>query len=190
MTLRLPLRGIVTHALRRHARALHLLVVASVGCIASDATGPARDDSPVQTDAVVYRLRRTPGMYEATAVATYVNRTGRTVYYPRCHYSIEGPIFGYRRTGPDSTRSLFSDTSWGCVGGVPLGVIRPGDSLTVAVRLGAFDQPYMTPPLEPEEIVGRMRIWLGLCAGPANVSGECEYLPMAERQSNAFDVRY
>jgi len=164
--------------------------VAIVGCAASDVAGPARDDSPVQTDAVVYRLRRKPGMYEATALATYVNRTGGTVYYPRCHFTIEGPKFGYFRTGPDSTRSLFTDTYWGCVGGVPMGIIRPGDSLTVAVRLGALDQPDMTPPLLPEEIVGRMRIWLGLCKSPATESGECEYLPLRERQSNAFDVRY
>jgi len=42
----------------------------------------------------------------------------------------------------------------------------------------------------PEEIVGRMRIWLGLCKSPPTESGECEYLRLTERQSNAFDVRY
>lgn len=176
-------------AFRLSTLPLRLLVAASVGCSASDVTGPVRDNSPVQTDAVVYQLRRTPGKYEATALATYVNRTGDTVYYARCMPADTGPIFGYLRTGPDSTRSLFTDTAWACVGGVPLGSIRPGDSLTVAVRLGALDQPYMTPPLQPEEIVGRMRIWLALCARSA-ADSDCESLPMAERQSNAFDVRY
>ncbi|HKP16069.1 MAG TPA: hypothetical protein VJT85_08390 [Gemmatimonadaceae bacterium] len=161
-----------------------------MACAASDIAGPVRDGSPVQTDAVVYRLRRMPGAYEATALATYVNRTGSPVYFQRCHPSLDGPIFGYFRTGPDSTRSLFTDTAWGCVGGMPPGVILPGDSVTVAVRLGAFDQPSMTPPLRPEEIVGQMRIWLSLCARPSADSGDCKSLPIEERQSNAFEVRY
>ena len=144
----------------------------------------------MQTDAVVYKLRRIPGAYEANARATYVNRTGSPVYYTRCLPSDSGPMFGYRRTGPDSTRSLFSDTAWGCVGGVPAGVIRPADSVTVHVRLGAFDQPQMTPPLQPDEIVGRMRIWLSLCARNVPNSDDCGALPLVERESNAFDVRY
>src|SRR5215207_11200167 len=102
----------------------------------------------------------------------------------------DGPMFGYFRTGPDSARSLFSDTGWACVGGVPHGALAPGESVTVAVRLGALDQRQMTPPLRPEEIVGRMRIWLALCARNGTNTDDCVSLPLTQRQSNAFDVRY
>ena len=182
----------MTHAFVRCPPPWYLLVAVSLGCAAPSASGPRRDGSPVQTDAVVYQLRRTPGRYEATALATYVNRTGGVVYYVRCvgPGTDDGPIFGYRRTGPDSTRSLFNSSVWGCGDRVPDGVLRPGDSLTVAVRLGALDQPRMTPPLQPEDIIGRMRIWLALCARPAATWTDCESLPMEEVQSNAFEVRY
>ena len=151
--------------------------------------GPPRDGSPVQTDAVVYRLRRTAGAREATAVATYVNRTGAPVYYKRCGAGEhDGPIFWYRGTGRDSARPLFTNIAWGCPDGAPLGEIRPGDSVVVRVPLGALDQPNMTPPLRLEEIVGLMRIELELCA-PAAGSGDCKPLPLAARQSNALDVR-
>ena len=169
---------------------LHLFVMAILGCAAPVEPGPARDDSPIQTDAVVYRLRRVGGAYEATARATYVNRTGGPVYYARCHPSYDGPIYGYRRTGPDSTRSLFTDMAWACVGGMPTGVIAPGGRVEVAVRLGALDQSRMSPPLRPEEIVGRMRIWFALCARFAADSQDCTPLPLVQSQSNAFDVRY
>jgi hypothetical protein len=183
-------QALMKRAFVRLPRLLQLFVAASLGCATPSAPGPQRDDSPVQTDAVVYRLRRIQGAYEATARATYVNRTGSIVYYTRCLPTDDGPIFGYRRTGPDSARSLFSDTGWACVGGVPPGALRPGDSVTVAVRLGAFDQPRMTPPLRPEEIVGQMRIWLDLCARNGTRTDDCLPLPIAQKQSNAFDVRY
>ena len=178
------------HAFGRLPLLPHLLVAASLGCATPSAPGPARDDSPVQTDAVVYRLRRVPGAYEATARATYVNRTGSTVYYMRCLPSDKGPMYGYHRTGPDSARSLFSNIAWACVGGVPPGALRAGDSVSVHVRLGAFDQPQMSPPLRPEEIVGQMRIWLDLCGRNGTGSADCVPLPLAQKQSNAFDVRY
>ena len=180
----------MTYAFSHLPARSYLVVAASLCCAAPSAPGPARDGAPVQTDAVVYELRRIPGAYEATARATYVNHTGSPVYYTRCLPGDAGPIFGYRRTGPDSTRSLFTDSAWGCVGGVPAGVLRPGDSVTVHVRLGAFDQPQMTPPLQPDEIVGRMRIWLALCTRNVPNSADCGPLPLVERESNAFDVRY
>ena len=166
------------------------LIVASLACSVPSEPGPTRDDSPIQTDAVVYRLRRVEGAYEATARATYVNRTDGPVHYSRCHPSYDGPIYGYRRTGPDSTRSLFTDMTWACVGGVPPGVIAPGERIEIAVRLGALDQSQMYPPLRPEEIVGRMRIWLSLCKPSTTESTDCTALSLEQRQSNAFDVRY
>jgi hypothetical protein len=182
----------LTSVARSLARSL-LAVACAAACHQSpDAgpVGPARDASPVRTDATVYRLVRTRSGYDATAVATYVNRSDAPVYYPRCGPGIAGPMFGYRRTGADSTRELFTDTAWACVGGMPTGVIPPGDSVVVRVRLGAYDQPDMNPPLRPEDIVGTMRVELELCARPTSSSEDCERAPQAARQSNAFVVRY
>ena len=154
-------------------------------------SGGARDESPIQTDSLVYHLVASPGAHEATAVATYVNRTGAPVYYARCGVGqYTGPLFGYRRTGTDSTRSLFTDSAWACVGGVPTGELLPGGSLTVRVRLGSFDQLRMTPPLRPEQIVGRMRIEFSLCTRYSADSDYCDPVQQSARQSNAFDVEY
>ena len=174
---------------------LSLLLAPAVGLLAcggvGDVVGPERDASPIQTDATVYRLQRTSNAYSATAMATYVNHTGTSVYYARCGVGgYSGPLFGLRRTGPDSTRTLWTDIAWACVGGVPTGELRPGDSVTVGVRLGAYDQPTMSPPLRAEDIVGLMRVVFQLCAHYTADSDYCQPLPGALRESNAFDVRY
>lgn len=178
----------------RRAAVLAVPVLIALGCRAvAEPDGPPqpRDASPVQTDSTVYHLRPVRGAYHATAVATYVNRTGAKVYYARCGVgSHDGPMFGYRRTGPDSARALFTDSAWGCVGGVPTGEIAPGDSVTVHVRLGALHQPNMTPPLRREDIVGQMRVTLELCARFARDSDDCDLVAASARQSNAFDVRF
>lgn len=156
----------------------------------SAAIAPARDSSPVRTDETTYSLHRLRGEYQATAIATYVNRTGASVYYARCGDRSPDPLFGVRRTGGDSARRLFSDHMRLCVGGVPTGELRPGDSVSVQVPLGAHDQPTMSPPMRPEDIVGLMRVELELCARYSRDSDSCQLLPLALRQSNAFQVRY
>jgi hypothetical protein len=77
------------------------------------------------------------------------------------------------------------------VGGVPTKELRPGDSVTVQLRLGAYDQPTVSPPVQPEDLVGLMRIQFSLCTRSVN-SDDCALapLPQALKQSNAFDVRY
>jgi hypothetical protein len=99
-------------------------------------------------------------------------------------------MFGMSRTGADSTRRFFVDWAWACVGGVPTGVIAPGDSVTVRAPFGSVDQPNMQPPLQAEELVGLFRIYLHLCAKYDSDSDECELLPASERRSNAFLVHY
>jgi hypothetical protein len=90
----------------------------------------------------------------------YFVATSAPIRYARCKSGPDvGPLLGVRRTGADSTRRPWTDLGWACVGGVPTGEIRPGDGVTVTVRVGAYDQPTMSP------------------------------LPQALRQSNAFDVR-
>ena len=172
--------------------ALAAFVTSCRDVTAVDASGPARDASPAQTDATVYHLHRTTNAYEASATVTYVNRTATSVYYAPCGVgTYDGPLYGVRRTGPDSTRRLQTDIGWACVGGVPTKELRPGDSVTVQVRLGAYDQPTQSPPVQPQDLVGLMRFQFFLCARSVN-SEDCARtpLPQALEQSNAFDVRY
>lgn len=146
--------------------------------------------SPVRTDSLLYRLARRPSEYRAFVTATYVNRTGATVYFARCGGQSQTPMYDVVRTGADSTRRLFIDWAWACVGGVPTGAISAGDSVSIRAWVGSVDQPNMRPALDPQDLVGLMRIRLGLCRRPAADSDYCESLPAAERESNAFLVSY
>jgi hypothetical protein len=179
----------------RSVLVLGLITGISAGCQRSTAPldgndVPVRDDSPVQTDAMVYRLDRRPSEYRAYVTATFTNNTGSPVYFARCNSESHSPMFGIRRTGPDSTKALFSDFAWACVGGVPTGQILPGGSSTVRVPVGSVDQPAMQPPLKPEELVGLMRVSFLLCRSYSADSDDCAAVPEGERISNAFLVRY
>jgi hypothetical protein len=169
-----------------------ILATSAVGLSCTSALAPdlARDDSPVQTDALVYTLTRQGDAWRAYVLATYRNTTGAPVSFARCGPGDTLPMYGVRRTGPDSTTTLFLDWAWGCVGGVPTGTIAPGEAVTVRVSLGSVDQPHMQPPLQPEWLVGQMRVVLELCQGAVADSDECAPLPQAARQSNAFLVRF
>lgn len=151
---------------------------------------PVWDASPVQTDSLVYTLRRSPGEYRAVVSATYTNRTGASVYFERCTSSYTTPMFRISRTGPDSTRKFFVDWGWGCHGNVPPGVILPGASVAIAARFGSGDQPNMRPALQPEWLVGVFRIYLDLCTRPEGAAICTDARPPNERVSNAFEVRY
>jgi hypothetical protein len=154
-----------------------------------DFTVPPGAAPPVVTDAAVYTLEHQDGGYVAEAVATYTNSTGRLVYYQRCTPEDTGPINWLRRTGEDSTARVSVGGAWACVGGVPTGQVLPGESLSARVSLGSTDSPQARPPITPEERVGRFRIEFALCARHADDSDNCEALPQAARESNAFDLR-
>ena len=168
----------------------------ALGCGAASSTSlpinelPLRDNSPVQTDSLLYHLQRLPSEYRAFVVATYTNRTQSTVHFARCNRQSTIPMFGVRRTGADSSRNLFSDVAWACVGGVPTGAIAPGESVTIQAKLGTVDQPAMRPPLKPEDLVGLMRVELRLCRTFSSDSDYCVPVPDAQRISNAFLVTY
>lgn len=153
-------------------------------------TAASQDPSPVRTDSLTYRLQRRPNEYRAYVLATYRNTTPAPVYFARCGLGAPGPMFGVRRTGADSTRRFFTDFVWACVGGVPTGTLNPGDSVTVRVPIGSFDQPTMRPPLAPGDLIGGFRIELSLCAHFEADSDRCMLLPQAQRSSNMFTVSY
>lgn len=166
------------------------------GCVAAPETTPisggppARDDSPVQTDSLVYHLQRLPSEYRAHVIASFTNRTGSPVYFARCSRNSATPMFGIRRTGVDSTKRLFSDFVWACVGGVPTGEIAPGGTTSVRVPVGSVDQSAMQPPLQPQQLVGLMRVTLVLCRKYSGDSDNCDAVSDAQRRSNAFLVTY
>jgi hypothetical protein len=161
------------------------------GCVGTDPNAPpVRDNSPVQTDSLVYHLERRPSEYRAYVTATFTNNTGSPVYFARCNGESQTPMFGIRRTGPDSMKALFSDLAWACVGGVPTGQIPPGGTTTVRVPVGSVDQPAMQPPLKPEDLVGLMRVDLLLCRSYSADSDYCDAMAETERISNAFLVTY
>ncbi|MEP6621919.1 MAG: hypothetical protein ABJE47_21530 [bacterium] len=150
----------------------------------------ARDQSPVQTDSLSYRLVRGPDEYRAYVVATYRNATPNPVYFARCGLVDSLPMYSIRRSGPDSLRRQFTDWAWGCVGGTPTGVIMPGATASVRVPLGSVDQPNMRPPLKPEDLVGQFRVGMQLCASFVSDSENCAPVPQSARTSNAFIVYY
>ena len=151
---------------------------------------PVRDNSPIQTDSLVYHLKRLTSEYRAYVVATYTNRTSSPIYFARCNDASTTPMYGVQRTGADSSRLLFSDVAWACVGGVPTGELARGASVTVRVPLGSVDQPAMQPPLKAADLVGLMRVRLQLCRRFAADSDDCERVPDPQRISNAFLVTY
>jgi hypothetical protein len=166
-------------------------LVAASACTAVTLPGPDDSDTrPVATDSALYHLRRADGVYEASAVATYVNRTGAPVHYARCSRDHRGPMHRLRRTGPDSTRRAFIGAVWACVGGVPSGVLGPGDTVSASVWLGSTESPSANPPIAAEQRVGRFRIELLLCEAPVTDSDRCRLLPQMRRESNAFTVGY
>ena len=181
--------------MRRYVPLLTIPLAAVLACSApavgpEDFVLPPGAPPPVVTDAVVYTLAHEPGGYTATALATYTNTTGRPVYYQRCTRESQGAMYGLRRTGEDSTARSFVLAVWACVGGVPTGRIPPGGSLSARVSLGSTDSPRAQPPIAPDERVGRFRIEFALCAQPADDSDDCEALPQAARESNAFELRF
>ena len=176
------------------SRLLVLVMAGGLGCTATDvdpndfALVPGAPP-PIVTDATTYTLTKVAGGYDALAQAVYTNTTGRMVYYQRCMPDLPGPIYGVRRTGPDSTARAFVGGVWACVGGVPTGRVRPGGTLSAEVWLGSTDSPNAQPPIAVGERVGQFRIEFALCAAYAESSDNCAPLPTAARESNAFEVR-
>lgn len=171
---------------------LLLLLSACSGRSASVA-GPGSSgdgEPPVRTDAAVYLLEESADRFDAEAIATYTNRTGGSVYFRRCEAESTGPMYDVRRVGPDADRRSLVGAAWACVGGVPTGVVPPGDTLTTRVWLGSMKSPGATPPDQPEDRVGLFQIGLSLCKDHVRDSDRCEPLPDAARVSNYFEVKF
>ncbi|MFA5891926.1 MAG: hypothetical protein WDA27_13410 [Actinomycetota bacterium] len=153
-------------------------------------TPPGETEAPVQTDARIYYLEESADRFDAEAVATYTNRTGRQVFFERCKSDSQGPVYRIRRVGANADRRSLVFAVWACVGGVPTGALPPGGTLTARVWLGSTKSPGASPPDEPEDRIGTFQITFELCREHAEESGKCQALPDSERVSNEFEVRF
>ncbi len=179
---------ITPQVMGRAVRLLGLAIVASMsGCLGR--TDPEWDDSPMQTDSLVYHLRKTEWGYDAWARATYTNKTNSPVYFERCMPGDEGPVYGLRRV-TDQRTPMMMGIFWACVGGVPAGVIEPGESVVLRVWLGSADSPNADPPIRPEERIGIFRIFLLLFDRPTTNDEREDQLPEGDRRSNVFEVTF
>jgi hypothetical protein len=156
---------------------------------ARSSESPPHDGAPITTDARVYYLTEAPGQFDAYALATYTNRTGKTVYFKRCRRNSVGPMAGVRRIDGKPSH-LTVGAVWACVGGVPTGEIPPGGSLSANVWLGSAKSPDADPPDRLDDRVGTFRILFQLCRSHEDDSDDCELLDDADRQSNPFEIRF
>jgi hypothetical protein len=151
-------------------------------------TPPVRDNSPVQTDSLIYTLEYRSGIYEAEAIARYVNRTAGPVYFDRCMPHDQKPMYGLVPVEARQKRPVLG-MAWACVGGVLPGSVAPGDSILIPVWLVSADSPYSDPPITMADRTGCFRIHLRLVRSPGKDSDRSELLPEEQRRSNIFCVR-
>jgi hypothetical protein len=177
-------------------------VVAALACgeLGPEDYLPPGSPPPIATDATVYTLEpsaQRPGAYVASAHATYTNRSGRNVYIAGCGGLNDPPVPStrIRRTGPDSAAPTMVGTPYAieaCGQVARLAVVPPGGTVVADVWLGSTDvddQPPITD-LTPEQRIGQYRIEFMLCTGQISSSEDCDPLPQAAQESNAFEVRF
>ncbi len=71
-----------------------------------------------------------------------------------------------------------------------MGVLPPESTLSVRIDLGSLDSPNAVPPVTMAMRTGVFRVVLELCESPELESNVCRRLPVEQRQSNTFEVRY
>lgn len=149
---------------------------------------PDRDDSPVQTDALVYTLH--PGLTNeeggAYALATYTNETGSAVLFARCYDTDVGPIFNVERAAPDYGTHVVGPV-WACVGGVEPGVVGVNERLVLEVPLGSSLEGG-SPPITMRERTGLFRVTVDLYSSYDPGSDAGRKLPADQRVSNVFRI--
>lgn len=152
-----------------------------------EAIVPPRDDSPLQTDRLVYTLAQRGLVYEAWAVVTYTNSRNSSVYFPTgCREN--RPTYHIVRPEGESIRASLG-LAWACVGGQPPMEIPPGTTRQDSVWLIGNASPHRNPPDDPRERVGLFRVRYRIYANVQD-GREVDPLPEAERQSNIFLVQY
>jgi hypothetical protein len=97
------------------------------------------------------------------------------------------PGYDLRRVGPDPSIPTALEPVWACVGGVPMGRMDAGTTLTVNVPLGSLDSPLANPPITPEQRVGTFRASVTLCR---RNDENCSLADRVQAETEPFDVAY
>lgn len=148
----------------------------------------AEDTKAVYTDSASYTLRRVAGGFDAVAKVVYVNRSSKPEHFLRCDPRSTGPRYSLQRVNPD-TGFFFVGGIWACVGGVPTGVLAPGDSMLLSVSLSSSDSPHAQPPITMGQRTGTFKIVVPLCKTPVAELKECPNGDYELRASNTFVLR-
>lgn len=165
-------------------RSLAILGLALSGCgWGVLAPAPERDNSPLQTESLVYNLRGYFGAYEADATVVYVNRTASPVFYAPCTGGSPLPDLDIVRAGNDTTPHVIGAGCAG-VGLMATRSVAPGDSLVFSVFLGSGQRPVV----DMTHRTGLFRILMHLCTQYDVESDNCILLPVEQRRSNVFRV--
>jgi hypothetical protein len=110
-----------------------LLIAGSIPAC-SDGFGPPQDreGEALQTDRTRYVATRVPGtsgiyvQYGFTAIVTFANRGGETVYLNNCYANSTSPTYGVELVSSDERSGL--DPAWACVGHDRQLAVPPGAS--------------------------------------------------------------
>ena len=130
-----------------------IFLAAFAAALACDRSGPfdvppvpPRDDSPLQTDRLLYTLTGNDSSgWSTEVVVRYVNHGSEIVYLPGCQPGLPiSPQYGFSRAAPDTGRVIFSIV-WACVGGVPALPIPPGASRTDTLLFLSLVSPAARP---------------------------------------------
>jgi len=173
--------------MRRSVASVCFLITLA-GC--GDATAPGSPSDTlvaVQTDSLVYHLSPAPGGYTAQAMLSITNAGTQTLYFGRCMPADVAPGYDLRRSGPDSTAPTVVMPVWACVGGVPMGRMAPGTTLTVPIPLGSAESLRANPPITPEQRVGTFRASVTLCRRQDQTCPREDWVPA---ESAAFRLTY
>jgi hypothetical protein len=179
----------------QHTLGLTLLALGPLlagACDPSSATRPvpvpARDDAPVQTDALDYELRYGAGpRYAGRAVVTYRNETAATIYLDRLSGSEGPPLFELAAAWPGSFGVAVTQVF---IGTASIAIaVAPGATRvdTVSLELQDVDQPTSEP-----RFVGGSGVLRGRLKAYARINdfGEVAHsIPPTALLSNPFRVR-
>ena len=176
--------------LRKSVRLLGSAILASSAGCADGPVGPEWDDSPLRTDSLVYHLSKTNWAYDATASVTYTNTRNSPVYFERCMPDSSGPVYQLQRAVDRDLESVVGEGAWACGGGVPTGVVEPGQTLEFQVWVGSSLSPYANPSILHEERIGLYLIMLILFDHPTTNDSNDRPLSDDERRSNVFEIKF
>lgn len=145
---------------------------------------PPRDQSPLQTDRLVYTLVRQGRVYQTWAIVTYHNQRSTSVYFPQgCR--IGGGEYHIARLEGDTVPAELGIT-FACVGGIPPLEVPSGAVRQDSVWLGGIQQTYQE---DLRTFTGLFRVRYPIYSRVHD--GEAvDLLPIAERRSNVFLVQY